>query len=68
MDGIFSRIAAAHNCTVDEVKAEITNAIKAGLQNPDPEVRGKWAEMPRAGEIPTPEEVIAFCVREVIQS
>jgi hypothetical protein len=62
---LFERIAAENNTTVEEVRKEIELAIRAGLANPDPKVRAEWAKIPKAGEIPTPEETIAYCVRQI---
>lgn len=61
---IFERIAAEHNTTVEEVRREMEIAIRAGFDNPDPEVQAQWAKIPRKGDIPTPDELITYVVRK----
>ena len=53
-------VALRHNTTVEEVRKEIKLAMLAGLCNTDPSVQAKWKEIPCAGEVPTPEELIAY--------
>lgn len=62
---IFEKIAAGHRITVEEVRREIEAAIQAGLHNPAPKVQAHWAGMPRKGDIPTPDELMAYLVRRV---
>jgi hypothetical protein len=61
---IFERIAAEHHTTVEKVRREIELAIQVGLQNPDPKVQAQWAKIPRKGDVPTPDELIAYIVRQ----
>ncbi len=61
---IFERIAAEHNTTVEEVRREIVAAVQAGFNNPDPKVQVQWAQIPRKGDIPTPDELIRYVVRQ----
>lgn len=65
---IFERIAAEHNTTVEEVRREIEAAILAGFNNPDPKVQEQWAKIPRKGDIPTPDELITYVVRQAKQN
>lgn len=65
---IFERIAAEHNTTVEEVRQEIEAAILAGFNNPDPKVQEQWAKIPRRGDIPTPDELITYVVRQAKQN
>jgi len=60
---IFERIATEHNTTAEEVRQEIEAAIRAGFYNPDCEVRGQWARIPKTGELPTPDELVRYVVR-----
>lgn len=65
---IFERIAVKHNTTVEEVRREIEVAIQAGFNNPDPKVQAQWAKIPRKGDIPTPDELITYVVRQAKQN
>jgi hypothetical protein len=65
---IFERIAAEHNTTVEEVRREIEAAIRAGFNNPDPKVQAQWAKIPRKGDLPTPDELITYVVRQAKQN
>jgi len=62
---ILKRIAAQHHTTVEEVRREMNVAIRAGINHPDPAVRAQWVKIPRKGEIPTPEDLIAYTVQQV---
>lgn len=53
-------VARQNNATLKEVKKEIRLAMLAGLCNSDPAVQARWKDIPCAGEIPTPEELIAY--------
>jgi hypothetical protein len=53
---------------VEEVRREIEAAIQAGFNNPDPKVQEQWAEIPRRGDIPTPDELITYVVRQAKQN
>lgn len=64
MQNILLQIAAAHNTTVEEVRKEISAAIEAGMNHPDPEIQKKWRAMSRTGGTPTPEEAIHCLSRE----
>ncbi|HHY27929.1 MAG TPA: sporulation initiation factor Spo0A [Desulfitobacterium dehalogenans] len=61
---IFERIAAEHNTTVEEIRREIETAIQVGFNHPDPKVQAQWAKIPRKGEMPTPDELITYIVRQ----
>lgn len=38
----FERLAREKGITVDEVRKQIAERIKAGLNDPDPEKRAQW--------------------------
>ena len=50
--------------TVSEVRIEIQKAMLIGLCSQDPKVQAYWKHIPCEGEVPTPEEVIAFLADE----
>jgi len=56
------------------MKKNITHILKkdcgaashhGGINHPDPAVRAQWVKIPRKGEIPTPEDLIAYTVQQV---
>ena len=59
---LFERLARERNITVEEMRAIISARIKKGMNDPDPEKRAQWEKIPRAGEIPTPEEWLKYAV------
>lgn len=62
----LASVAKQNGVSVDEVKREIQKAIELGMTNPDPHVQAIWNSIPRAGEHPTPEEVISFFSKEMV--
>ncbi|MCM1132952.1 MAG: sporulation initiation factor Spo0A C-terminal domain-containing protein [Ruminococcus flavefaciens] len=59
------KIAEEYNTTPDEVLREIQLAIDEAMNNPDPEIRRNWENIPCKGDKPSPEEVIAYISSEV---
>ena len=45
------------------IRREMMEAIRAGLSNPDPEVRKKWEGFEYRGSEPTPEEFVAWSIQ-----
>lgn len=62
---IFERWAKERGITVAEMKAVISARIERGLNDPDPEKRVQWENIPCDGEIPTPEERIKYVVETI---
>ena len=62
---IFEYLAQKQNITVEEMRAIIAARIEAGMNDPDPEKRASWEEIPRAGEIPTLEEWLRYAVEQL---
>ena len=62
---IFEYLAQKRNITVEEMRAIIAARIEAGMNDPDPEKRASWERIPRAGEIPTPEEWLRYAVEQL---
>ena len=56
----LQEVARQNGMTLEEVKKEIRLAMLAGLCNTDPAVQARWKDIPCAGEVPTPEELIAY--------
>lgn len=58
-------IARREGTTVEAVRKNIQIAMIAGMASPDPAVQAEWRRIPCAGEVLTPEEVIAFYAGEL---
>ena len=58
-------VAIRNGTTVEEVRKEIKLAMLADLCNTDPAVQTKWKEIPCAGDVPTPEELITYVAEKV---
>ena len=54
-------IALREGIPVEQVRKQIQLAMLGGLASRDPAVKARWQSIPRAGDVPTPEEVIAHC-------
>ncbi len=61
----FQEIAKREGVTVKEVYQKIQEAINAGYDSPDPNIHGEWKKIPTKNGRPTPEDVIAYCVKEM---
>lgn len=61
----IEKIAAKEGTTPDMVRKHMQLAMLNGLISDDPKVKAEWAKIPRAGEIPTPEELIAFYAAQI---
>jgi len=53
-------VALKEGLTVEEVRASMMEAIEEAFNSPDPIVQARWAQIPREGDIPTPEELIIW--------
>ena len=62
---LFEHLAEERNITVEEMRAIIAARIEAGMNDPDPEKRASWEQIPRTGEIPTPEEWLRYAVEQL---
>lgn len=56
----LQEVVLQNGVTVEEVRKEIKLAMLVGLCNTAPSVRARWKEMPCAGEVPAPEELITY--------
>ncbi len=64
-ENFFERLARERNITVEEMKQIISDRIKQGLCNPDPEKRKSWEAIPCVGDVPTPEEWLKYTVEKL---
>ena len=56
----FEAVAKKNGVSIEEVRREIEMAISAARKNPAPKVQAFWTAIPCKGDVPTPEEVIAY--------
>ena len=61
----ISQVAKSHHVSEDTVRKEIQEAISEALRNPDPAVQALWKQIPCAGKIPEPEELIDWIVKQL---
>ncbi len=61
----IAETAKQNGVSVNEVLEEIQKAINEGMKSSDPQVKEMWKNIPRKGEIPTPEEIIEFISKNV---
>lgn len=62
---LFEHLAQERNITVEEMRAIIAARIEAGMNDPDPEKRASWEQIPHAEKIPTPEEWLRYAVEQL---
>ncbi len=55
---VIKKVAKAHGVSAKEVREEMLKAIRAGRENPDPNVQAMWNRLFPNGKEPTPEEFI----------
>lgn len=63
-EGVIRRMAVSKGKTVEEIRTEIKKAMLVGLCSREAEVQAFWQRVPREGELPTPEEIVAFLAEE----
>ena len=56
----IEQIARNNNTTVDDVRLQIKVAMMNGLVSEDPKIKAYWQSIPHEGNVPTPEEFIAY--------
>lgn len=56
----ITEAARREGITEEEFRAEMTDALMEGYNNPDPNIQAVWKTVPCAGDVPTPEEVIIW--------
>ena len=62
---IIAEIAEEHGVPESEVRADMLEAMRAGMENPDPEVQKQWSQIPWQGAEPSVEEFIAWMTLKV---
>lgn len=62
---LFERLARERGITVGEMREIISARIERGWNDPNPEKRAQWREIPCVGEIPTPDEWLRYAVERL---
>ena len=62
---LFERLARERGISEEEMRAIISARIEPGMRDPDPVKRVSWERIPRAGDIPTPEEWLRYAVERL---
>lgn len=62
---IFGRWAKERGIMESEMKEIISERIRQGMNDPDPEKQAQWKAIPCAGETPTPEEWLKYVVEKL---
>ena len=62
---VVLRIAKAHGISVEQVWREMDFAVEAARNNPDPEARAQFAQIPCKGDTPTTEELLAYIAKKI---
>ena len=64
---VIKKVAKENNISEKEVREEMLKAIRAGRENPDPEVQARWNELFPDGKEPTPEEFIKTIAQYILK-
>lgn len=56
----IARIARDKGMSEAEVRREMELAIAEGMKSTDPDVIAQWKVIPHKGDMPTPDELIAY--------
>lgn len=62
---IFGKWAKERGIMESEMKRSISERIRQGMNDPDPEKQDQWKAIPCAGEMPTPEERLKYVVEKL---
>ncbi|NBI83365.1 hypothetical protein D3Z48_15055 [Clostridiaceae bacterium] len=62
---LFERLARERGISEEEMRDIISARIEQGMNDPDPVKRASWERIPRAGDIPTPEEWLRYAVEQL---
>ena len=66
MQNLWKQVADRYCTSAEEVQAEIAEAIRQGMNNPDADVQQAWAEIPRQQDEPQPEDVVAWIAAQLL--
>jgi hypothetical protein len=66
MQNLWKQVADQYCTSAEEVQAEIAEAIRQGMDNPDADVQQAWAEIPRQQDELQPEDVVAWIAAQLL--
>lgn len=58
-------IAKREGRDIKEIYNEMQTAIDAAYSNPDPSIQNAWKNIPLTSGKPKPEDLVAYCVKNV---
>ena len=58
-------IARQNEVSEDKIREEMGAAIESGFTNSDPAIRAMWKSSPFAEAMPSPEEFILWCFKQI---
>lgn len=58
-------VAQREGKSVREVREAIRDAIRCGMEDPDPNVRKLWDSIPRTGDAVEPEDLIVWAITQI---
>lgn len=61
-------VAKQNGVPLETVIREIELTIQTAMASPDPAVRSRWANIPRSGNTPTPEELVMYLTERLTDS
>lgn len=66
MREVYRKIAKKYGVSVKEVKRDMQEALTIAYRDaPKEETAGKQDQVPRKGDVPTPEEFIRYAVKKI---
>ncbi len=64
-ENAIKKLAMRDGVSVEYVRTQIKISMINGLCSDDPKIKAYWQSIPCEGDVPTPEEFIAFSAKEV---
>ncbi|MDE7365643.1 MAG: hypothetical protein K2N27_12340 [Ruminococcus sp.] len=64
MKNIFSEVAKSENISEEEVKNEISKAVRIAMQSDSPQAKAFWSKIAPDGKEPSPEKVLEKLAEE----
>ncbi len=65
LDRIIEQIAKEKHTTTEDIRKQMQDAMELAMKSKNPKVQKRWASIPRAGEKPTLEELIAYISKKL---
>ena len=65
-EAALREVARKNHTTLEEVRKEIRLAMIAAMCDPDPAIQRVWREIPCAGAVLTPEDLITYIAKQCL--